>query len=331
MVDLKTFNALVINDQNGERAATIEQLTDSDLPDEEVLIDVEYSSLNYKDGLAATGQGIARRLPMVGGIDLVGTVVDGGTTEYQSGDRVLVTGWGLSEVHWGGYSQRQRVNPDWITRVPDGLSGFDCMAIGTAGYTAMLCVMALEEHNITADRGPVIVTGAAGGVGSVAISILSKLGYEIYASTGRESAHEYLAGLGASHFVHRNELSESDKPFQREIWAGGIDTVGGHTLVNVLAQVSYGGAVAACGLAGSSELPGSVLPFILRGVRLLGVDSVMAPKQLRQAAWDRLGSDLEVRRLRDIARIEPLTSLPELAKDIVAGQIRGRVVIDVNS
>lgn len=328
---ISSFSALVIDEKDGRREAAIRQLTDDDLPDEEVLVAVEYSSLNYKDGLAALGKGVARRVPMVGGIDLAGTVVDGGASTYKSGDKVLVNGWGLSEVHWGGYSQRQRVKAEWITRVPAGLSTYNCMAIGTAGYTSMLCVMELESHGVTADSGDVIVTGAAGGVGSVAISILSKLGYSVTASTGRDETHEYLKSLGASGFIPRSELADAGKPFQKERWAGAVDTVGGHTLANVLAQVNYGGAVAACGLAGGSDLPTTVLPFILRGVRLLGVDSVMAPQARRQQAWDRLVKDLDVAQLTDIARMEPLSAVPALAADIVAGKIRGRVVIDVNA
>ena len=327
----RPFNAILIERSGEASVASLRQLTEPDLPDREVLVEVRYSSLNYKDGMALSGTGIARRLPMVGGIDLVGRVLDGGDSGFGEGEWVLANGWGLSELHWGGYSQWQRLDPDWLIRVPEPLTPFDCMAIGTAGYTAMLCVMELENHDLLPGDGDVIVTGAAGGVGSLAVTILARLGYAVAASTGREEARPYLEALGADRIVGRGELSAPGKPFQRERWAGAIDCVGGATLANLLAQMRYGASVAACGLAGGSDLPGSVLPFILRGVRLLGVDSVMAPRQKRETAWARLAAELDTGELKRIARLEPMSKLPELAPRILAGEIRGRIVIDVNA
>ena len=325
------FSAVLIEDVDGARVAAVKELTESDLPDEPVLVEVDYSSLNYKDGLALSGKGIARRLPMVGGIDLAGRVVDGGDSHFRAGERVLVNGWGLSEVHWGGYSRYQRLNSDWLTRQPEGLGSFECMAIGTAGYTAMLCVLALEEDGLSPADGEVCVTGAAGGVGSVAVSVLARLGYAVAASTGRGETHDYLRALGAARILDRGELSAPGKPFQGERWAGAIDCVGGTTLANVLAQMRYGASVAACGLAGGNGLPATVLPFILRGVRLLGIDSVMAPQAKRAVAWRRLASDLDLDTLRRIARVEPMSTLPEIASEIVSGRVRGRIVVDVNA
>ena len=327
----QSFNALLIERSGDANVASIRQLTESDLPDREVLVDVQYSSLNYKDGLALCGKGIARRLPMVAGIDLAGRVADGGDSGFREGEWVLVNGWGLSELHWGGYSQRQRLHPDWLTRVPEGLTPFECMAIGTAGYTAMLCVMELEAHRLSPGDGEVLVTGAAGGVGSIAVTLLARLGHSVVASTGRQEAHPYLKSLGAGAFIDRSELSVPGKPFQAERWAGAIDCVGGATLANVLAQMRYGAAVAACGLAGGSDLPATVLPFILRGVRLLGIDSVMAPRETREIAWQRLASEVDTRKLGRIARVEPMSKVPELAPQIVEGRIRGRIVVDVNA
>ena len=325
-----TFNAFVIREENDERIASQVELTEADLPNEEVLVQISYSGLNYKDGLAICGKGIARRLPMVGGIDLVGTVIDGGQSEYATGDKVLVNGWGLSELHWGGYSQKQRLNPDWLVRMPDGFAEQETMAIGTAGYTAMLCVMELQEQGVKPEDGELLVTGAAGGVGSVAIALLSKLGYEVVASTGRQETHEYLSHLGASDFVNRKDLAEPGRPFQKERWAGAVDTVGTTTLANVLAQTQYGGVVTCCGLAGGPDLPASVLPFILRNVRLIGVDSVMAPKARRQEAWHNLEKHLDKQKLAEMTTVEPMSNLNELGPAIVAGKTRGRVVIDVN-
>lgn len=324
------FNAFMFTDNDSGRQASLIQLTEADLPDEEVLIQVSYSGLNYKDGLAICGKGIVRRFPMVGGIDLVGSVIDGGQTEYIKGDQVIVNGWGLSEVHWGGFSQKQRLNPDWLVRMPSSFAESETMAIGTAGYTAMLCVLELEEQGVQPEDGEILVTGAAGGVGSVAIALLSGLGYQVVASTGRQETHDYLRFLGASDFISRSELSKAGRPFQKERWAGAVDTVGTATLANVLAQTQYGGVVTCCGLAGGADLPASVLPFILRNVHLIGVDSVMASKERRQHAWDRLESDLDRNKLTQLTTVEPMSALPQLGPKIIAGKTRGRVVIDVN-
>ena len=324
------FNAFIISEIDGVREASMVQLMEADLPDKEILVKVSYSGLNYKDGLAICGKGIVRRFPMVGGIDLVGSVIDGGQSEYVTGDKIIVNGWGLSEVHWGGFSQKQRLHPDWLVRMPSGFAEHETMAIGTAGYTAMLCVMELEEQGVKPDDGKILVTGAAGGVGSVAIALLSGLGYQIVASTGRQQTHDYLRFLGATDFISRNELSETGKPFQKERWVGAIDTVGTTTLANVLAQTQYGGVVTCCGLVGGADLPASVLPFILRNIRLIGVDSVMAPKERRQQAWDRLESDLDRGKLTQLTTIEPMSELFRLGPKIIEGKTRGRVVIDVN-
>ena len=289
-----SFNAVVAEEVDGKSKAALKQLSLKDLPDNDVLVDVAYSTLNYKDGLAVSGRGkIARRFPMVCGIDLAGTVRESRSPEWRPGDKVIVNGWGLSEAHWGGYSQKQRVKSDWLVRLPSAFSLQQAMAIGTAGYTAMLCVMALEHAGVTPGGREIVVTGAAGGVGSVAIAVLAKLGYTVIASTGRAATHDYLRGLGATGFVERASLAEKGAAIQKERWGGGVDSVGSQTLATVLAQTAYGGAVAACGLAGGPDLPGSVFPFILRNVSLLGVDSVMAPRAKREAAWARLARDLD--------------------------------------
>jgi putative YhdH/YhfP family quinone oxidoreductase len=321
------FDAYVLE---GQGPAVLRQLSDQDLPDGDVTVDVSYSSLNYKDGLALTGRGkIARRFPMVCGIDLAGTVADSQSPDWHAGDEVIVTGWGLSETRPGGFTRRQRVQSDMLVRKPDGLSLAQAMAIGTAGLTAMLCVLALERAGLEPGRGPVVVTGAAGGVGSVAVAVLAGLGYEAHASTGRPAAHEYLRGLGAAGFVDRADLAEGSKrPLEPERWAGGVDTVGSSTLATVLKQTRYGGSVAACGLAGGSDLPVTVLPFILRGVSLLGVDSVMAPAGLRAEAWRRLGTDLPAGMLDAITSVRGFSELPDLAEQILAGATQGRIVID---
>ena len=325
------IQALMIEDVDGRPRAALRTIEESALPPNDVTIDVSHSSLNYKDGLAVSGKGkIARRLPMVAGIDLVGTVAASASAPWAVGDKVLVNGWGLSETQWGGYATRVRMKPEWLVRLPQGITPVQAMAIGTAGYTAMLCVMALQEAGIQPGHGEVVVTGAAGGVGSVAVSLLSTLGYQVTASTGRPETHDFLRDLGASGFIARQDLAASAGPFQKERWAGGVDSVGSTTLATVLAQMAYGGAVAACGLAGGTDLPTSVLPFILRGVRLLGVDSVMAPAVRRQVAWDRLARELPMAKLDRLTTVEPMSRLPELAAQIVAGQTRGRVVIDVH-
>jgi acrylyl-CoA reductase (NADPH) len=286
--------------------------------------------LNYKDGLAVTGKGkIIRSFPMVCGIDLAGTVEASDSSSWQVGDEVVVTGWGLSETAPGGYTQKQRLRSEWLVGRPDGLTLQQTMAVGTAGLTAMLCVIALEKAGVSPDaEGEVLVTGAGGGVGSVAVAVLAKLGYRVAASTGRAETHDFLRSLGATTIVDRAELATAGRPFDKERWAGAVDTVGSQTLATVLAQTRYGGAVAACGLVGGTDLPTTVLPFILRGVSLLGVDSVMCPTPRRVEAWQRLGRDLPTAVLDELTTVEPMTRVPELAEDIVAGRTRGRVVID---
>ncbi|MFG1410134.1 MDR family oxidoreductase [Xanthobacter sp. VTT E-85241] len=326
-----TFTALVIEDEAGKPKASFKQLTFSDLPDHDVLVEIAFSTLNYKDGLAVSGKSrIARKPPLVGGIDLAGTVVESRSPEWRTGDKVVVNGWGLSETEWGGYSRFQRVKSQWLVRLPDAFSLQDAMAIGTAGYTAALCVDSLVAWGAIQPGGKeVLVTGAAGGVGSIAIALLAHVGYNVTASTGRPDTHAYLADLGASAFIDRASLAEKGAPLQKERWAGAVDSVGSTTLVNVIAQTVYGGAVAACGLAGGADLPGTVLPHILRSVALLGVDSVMAPTARRANAWARLARDLDRDKLAAMTRVEPMSRLPELAQEILAGQVRGRIVIDV--
>ena len=326
-----SFRAMMITDVEGKPKAGFADITQADLPEHEVLVEIAYSTLNYKDGLALSGKGrIARRRPMVAGIDLAGTVVDSASPDWVPGDKVVVNGWGLSETEWGGYSRYQRLKPQWLTRLPAEFTAQQAMAIGTAGYTAALCVDALERWGaIRPGGGEVLVTGAAGGVGSTAISLLAAKGYTVTAATGRPETHDYLAGLGASGFVARADLAEPGGALQKERWAGAVDSVGSTTLANVLAQTSYGGAVAACGLAGGMDLPASVAPHILRGIALLGIDSVMAPQDKRARAWALLAAHLDKAKLDTIARVEPMSNLPQLAEDIVAGRIRGRVVIDV--
>jgi acrylyl-CoA reductase (NADPH) len=328
----ETFRALMIVDEAGKPKAEFRSLSLSDLPDHDVLVEVSYSTLNYKDGLAVSGKGrIARRLPMIAGIDLAGTVVESRSAEWKAGDRVAVNGWGLSETEWGGYTRYQRVKPQWLTRVPDDFTVEQAMAIGTAGYTAALCVDALEDWGSIEPGGrEVLVTGAAGGVGSTAISLLSRKGYAVTASTGRPESHAYLAELGATGFVDRASLAEKGGPLQKERWGGAVDSVGSTTLANVLAQTVYGGAVAACGLAGGMDLPASVAPHILRGVALLGIDSVMAPPKRRERAWRTLADHLDKVHLGRIARVAPMSDLPGLAQEIVAGHVQGRIVIDIN-
>lgn len=303
----------------------------ADLPDLDVLVEVAYSGLNYKDGLALSGNRnkVARKLPMVGGIDLAGTVVESRSPLWKAGDKVVLNGFGLSESQWGGYTRFQRVKAEWLLRLPAAFSFEQAMAIGTAGYTAALCVDALVNAGVKPGDGEVLVTGAAGGVGSVAIALLSKAGFNVTASTGRPETHDYLRGLGASQFVDRASLQEKGAPLQKERWAAAVDSVGSSTLVNVLSQVRYGGVVAACGLAGGVDLNATVLPHILRGVSLLGVDSVMAPMAKRELAWTRLARDLDPAKLADMTSVEPMSNLPELAEAILAGKTRGRVVIDV--
>jgi len=326
------FTAIVIEDIGGKPRAIFRQIGLADLPDHEVLVEVAASTVNYKDGLAVSGrQKIARKSPLVAGIDLAGTVIESRSPEWEPGDQVVVNGWGLSETQAGGYTRYQRLKPEWLVRLPSAFDVGQAMAIGTAGYTAALCIDALEDWGaIKPGDGEVLVTGAAGGVGSIAVALLARRGYRVTASTGRPETHPYLATLGAVAFVTREELAVSGAPLRKERFSAAVDSVGGSTLVSVLAQTKYGGAVAACGLAGGADMPGaSVLPHILRGVALLGVDSVMASRARRERAWTRLARDLDAATLASMTTHEPLSALPRLAEDILAGKIRGRVVIDV--
>ncbi len=325
------FTALVLEAEGRTQTARFRSLTAADLPDHDTLVQVSFSTMNYKDGLAVSGKGrIARRLPMVAGIDLMGTIVETRSADWKSGDKVIVNGWGMSETEWGGYSRYQRVKSDWLVRLPDTLTEVEAMAIGTAGYTAALCVDALEDWGVVKPgTGEVLVTGAAGGVGSVTISLLSKAGYQVTAATRRPETHGYLAELGATSFVDQPSLAEKGGPLQKERWSGAVDSIGSVTLANVLSQTVYGGAVAACGLAGGADLPGTVLPHILRGVTLIGIDSVFAPLAKRERAWARLAADLDRSKLARIMRVEPFAKVPELANEILNGKIRGRVVADM--
>ncbi|MCB5410336.1 MDR family oxidoreductase [Pseudogemmobacter faecipullorum] len=326
----RRFPAMLIRETEGGPRAGLTELSLADLPDHEVLVEISHSSLNYKDGLAITGKArIARRLPMVAGIDLAGVVVSSRAPQWQPGDQVIVNGWGLSETEWGAYSRFQRLKPEFLTRLPAGFSAAEAMAIGTAGYTAALCVLALEDHGTLAGPGPFLVTGAAGGVGTIAIALLAARGLEVTASTGRVSEEGFLRGLGATAVTDRASLAAPGKPLQAELWAGGIDAVGSHTLANALAQTRYGGAIAACGLAGGADLPGTVMPHILRSVALLGVDSVMCPQARRARAWALLERDLDRAKLAGLTHRAKLADLPQLAEQIVAGQIRGRTVIEI--
>ena len=325
------FSAILIEKTETGQTCALKQLDDSQLPEGDVTIDVQYSSINYKDGLAMTGSGpVVRRWPMVPGIDLVGTVSDSSYAEFKPGDTVLLNGWGVGEVHWGGLATKARLNGDWLIKLPAGFTGHQAMAIGTAGYTASLSVDALVKFGITPDQGPILVTGTPGGVGSVATALLKKAGYTVTASFGDESEKEYLTKLGASEFIHRDELSSPGKPLQKELWAGVIDSIGSHTLVNAIAQTKYRGAVTACGLAQGADLPGTVMPIILRGVSILGIDSVMCPKGPRMAAWDRLDRDLDRDLIAVIGAEVGLSEAMQAGADIVAGKIRGRVIVDVN-
>ena len=329
----REFKAIVAREgEDGKLSASLETLGSGDLPNEDVLVEVAYSTVNYKDGLAVTGAApICQKLPMVCGIDLAGTVVESNSAKWQPGDRVLVNGYGLSERHWGGYSQLQRVNPDFLVRIPDGLDAEQAMAIGTGGYTAMLAVNAIRDHGVTPDSGPVLVTGSAGGVGSFAIMLLAKLGFEVAASTGRPETADYLKGLGAASILAREDLARKAKPLEKEQWAAAVDGVGSTTLATVLAQTRYNGIVSACGLAAGADLPGTVLPFILRNVRLQGIDSVMAPMAVRERAWADLATLIDRDRMKAAYAIEPLARVPDICAAILRGEVRGRVVIDVNA
>ncbi len=327
---MATFKAMVIEKTEGGTKAALADFDEANLMDGDVTVRVEYSTVNYKDGLAITGKApVVRRFPMIAGVDFAGTVEASSHPKWKAGDKVILNGWGLGETHLGAFAEKARVKGDWLVRLPAGISTRDAMAIGTAGYTAMLCVMALEKHGLTPASGPIAVTGAAGGVGSVAVSILSKLGFQVSAVTGRPAEADYLKGLGATEIVERATLTGPVKPLAKERWAGGVDSVGSTTLANLLSMIRYGGAVAACGLAGGMDLPGSVAPFILRGVCLLGIDSVMCPLPKREEAWKRLETDLDRQKLAAMTKEIGLSDLPEAASAIVAGQVRGRVVVKI--
>lgn len=321
---------LLTRDENKVMSVNVAELGLDDLMEGDVVVEVEWTTINYKDGLAITGKGpVVRRWPMVPGIDCAGTVVSSENERFKTGDKVILNGFGVGEVHTGAYAPYARLKGDWLIPMPEGMDGRSAMAIGTAGYTAMLSVMALERHGITPGRGPVVVTGANGGVGTVAIAVLGKLGYEVIASTGRTEEADFLKSLGASEIIHRDELSGPAKPLAKERWAGAVDAVGSHTLANVLSMTSYGGAVTACGLAQGMDLPTSVAPFILRGVSLLGIDSVMAPLALRQEAWSRLVTDLDLDKLEALSSEIGFDGIIDAAHQIIDGKIRGRVVVDM--
>ena len=325
------FNAIVIDKNDDGQHATVQQLDEAQLPEGEVTIDVAYSTLNYKDGLAITGRSpVVRKFPMVPGIDLAGTVRDSSHADWQAGDAVVLNGWGAGEAHWGGLAQVARLRGDWLVPLPLAFTACQAMAIGTAGYTAALCVDALVAAGVTPDQGEVLVTGATGGVGSVAVALLKKLGFSVAGSTGKADESDYLTQLGATTIIDRAELSAPGRAMAKERWAGVVDSVGSHTLANACAATRYGGAVAACGLAQGADFPATVMPFILRGVRLLGIDSVMAPKPKRMAAWQRLANDLDPALLETIATEIALGEAIGVAADLLHGTVRGRVVVDVN-
>ena len=328
---MATFEAIRI-EKSGEKgtSATLGPFDEADLMDGDVTVAVSHSTINFKDGLAITGKSpVVRRFPMIGGIDFAGTVENSSHPDFKAGDQVILNGWGTGETHLGGYAKKSRVKGDWLVPLPAGLTPAQAMAIGTAGYTAMLSVLALEKAGVTPAGGPVVVTGAAGGVGSVAIAILAKLGWHVIASTGRVEEGDYLKGLGAAEIIDRAELSAPGRPLGKERWIAGVDSVGSHTLANVLSQTKYGGAVAACGLAQGMDLPGSVAPFILRGVSLLGIDSVMCPQARRREAWQRLAKDLDLAKLASMTRTIGLKDVIGVAPDILAGKVRGRIVVEV--
>ena len=327
------FKALLLTKtESGAPHCAVTELDDAQLPAGEVLVQVSHSTLNYKDGLAITGKApVVRTWPMVPGIDFAGTVLESSDARYRVGDAVLLNGWGVGEAHWGGLAQKARVKADWLVPLPAGMAPSQAMAIGTAGYTAMLCVMALQQNGVATDHGPVLVTGANGGVGSIAIALLSRLGFTVHAATGRPHEADHLKALGASEVIDRSTLNAPGKPLQKERWAAAIDSVGSHTLVNVCAGIKYGGVVAACGLAQGMDFPGTVAPFILRGVTLAGVDSVMAPYVRRAKAWERLARELPAEALAANTATIALADAPAVAARLLAGQVRGRVVVDVNA
>jgi acrylyl-CoA reductase (NADPH) len=325
-----TFRAVRIDKTDAGQTARLVDFDEAELMDGDVTVRVEWSTVNYKDGLAVSGKApVVRRFPMIPGIDFCGMVESSSHPDWKPGDRVILNGWGVGETHLGGFAEKARVKGEWLVPVPSGMTGREAMAIGTAGYTAMLAVMALERHGVTPDRGPIIVTGAAGGVGSVAIAVLSKLGFKVIAATGRTQEEPYLRGLGAAEIMDRKELAAPGKPLAKERWAGGIDSVGASTLANVLAGTRYGGAVAACGLAGGMDLPTTVAPFILRAVSLLGIDSVMCPLAVRREAWKRLATDLDRGKLQTMTNEIQLPGVLVAAPAILDGRIRGRIVVKI--
>ena len=325
------FKALVISKSGDAQQCAVRDADAAELPEGEVTLKVDYSTVNYKDGLAITGKApVVRKFPMVPGIDGAGTVTASSHAQFKTGDQIILNGWGVGESHWGCLAQRARLKGDWLIKRPAQFTARQAMAIGTAGYTAMLCVLALEQHGVTPGDGEVLVTGAAGGVGSVAIALLAKLGYRVVASTGRNAEADYLKSLGAAEIIDRATLAAPGKPLAKERWAGAVDTVGSHTLANICAGMRYRGAVAACGLAGGMDFPSSVAPFILRGVTLAGIDSVMAPRALRVEAWTRLARDLDPARLDAMTREIALAEAIPAAAEILAGKIRGRLVVNVN-
>ena len=326
------FKALVLKKQdNADASVSVEDLNISDLPEGDVLVKVSFSTINYKDALAITSSSpIIKNYPMVPGIDFAGEVEESNNDSFKTGDKVILNGFGVGEKYWGGLAQKARVKGDWLVKLPEKLTEKQAMAIGTAGYTAMLCVLALEKQGVTPDKGEILVTGASGGVGSVAISLLSKLGYEVCASSGREEFKDYINSLGAKKIINRSELSEKSRPLGKEIWAGAIDSVGSHTLANICASTKYGGVVAACGLAQGFDFPSTVMPFILRGVSLLGVDSVYHPIEGRIEAWMRLEKDLNLEHLTKMTQIISLEDVDQVAKNMLENKTFGRIVVDVN-
>ncbi len=324
------FKALLLEEADGKQSASVKNLTTADLPEGEVLVKVQYSSLNYKDGLAVTGLGkIIRSFPMVPGIDLVGTVEESSDSRYQPGMAVVMTGWGVGEQYWGGFSQYARLKADWLVPLPEGMTAVRSMEVGTAGLTAMLCVLALEEGGVKPESGPVVVSGAAGGVGSIAVLLLAKLGYQVAAITGRPETADYLKKLGATEIVTRESMAEPSRPLEKQRWAGAVDTVGDTILARIIAETNYGGTVTACGLAASFKLPATVMPFILRNVRLQGVDSVSCPYERRCQAWQRLQALLPEDMASDVTNLIGLEQVPDYAQRIVQGLVRGRVVVDL--
>ena len=327
---MATFKAIVVRKTEAGQSVDVEDFDEMHLMDGDVTVHIDWSSLNYKDGLAVTGKApVVRRFPMIPGIDLAGMVETSDHPDWKPGDRVIVNGWGLGETHLGAYAEKARLKGDWLVPVPGGMTGREAMAIGTAGYTAMLAVLALERHGVTPERGPVVVTGAAGGVGSIAVALLAKLGYHVIAATGRGSEADYLRGLGAAEIIERAELAGPVRPLAKERWAGGIDAVGSTTLANVLSATRYGGAVAACGLAAGMDLPTFVAPFIIRAVSLLGIDSVMCPPSVRREAWKRLASDLDRSKLQAMTSEIGLVDVLDAGRSILEGQVRGRIVVKI--